>query len=130
MIAVARVLNMRHNQLHVSTRGIGGGFGGKAHISAYHAAAAALAARKFQRQVRLVVGAATDVGMAAGRCPMQLEWTAGVDAGGRLTALQLNVLLMVRGSTKQGWLGSRSALLFCWCCCRHLYACALMSAHT
>jgi hypothetical protein len=34
--------------------------------------------------------------MAAGRCPMVMDWKAGLDAQGKLTALQLDLTLMVR----------------------------------
>lgn len=46
-------------------------------------------------QVRLVVPQSVDVSMNAGRCPMVLDWRAGLDEGGRIQALQLDLSLMV-----------------------------------
>lgn len=67
----------------------------QATAAAFHATAAALAAWKYRRQVRLVVPQPVDVGMAAGRCPMVMDWRAGLDDQGKLTALQLDLTLMV-----------------------------------
>jgi xanthine dehydrogenase molybdopterin-binding subunit B len=46
-------------------------------------------------QVRLVVPQSVDVSLNAGRCPMVMDWTAGLDQMGRVQALQLQLTLMV-----------------------------------
>jgi xanthine dehydrogenase molybdopterin-binding subunit B len=46
-------------------------------------------------QVRLVVPQSVDVSLNAGRCPMVMDWTAGLDQQGRVQALQLQLTLMV-----------------------------------
>lgn len=46
-------------------------------------------------KVRLVLAQSVDVGQYAGRCPMTVDWKAGVDQHGQLTALQLDVTLLV-----------------------------------
>ncbi|WIA12062.1 hypothetical protein OEZ85_012139 [Tetradesmus obliquus] len=89
--AVARLLQLQHNQVHVTCRRVGGGFGGKADRAIFPAAAAAVAARKFGRQVRLVVPGDVDGAMNAGRLPMLLFWEAGLDAAGSLAGLKLDI---------------------------------------
>lgn len=73
------------------------------------AAAAATAAHKFRRQVRLVVAPPADGGMNGGRCATRVNWRAGVDGDGRVTALQLDIALEVRHTRTPARQGLASA---------------------
>lgn len=46
-------------------------------------------------QVRLIADGGADASMNAGRCPMTVGWTAGLDDQGQLQALKIDVTLVV-----------------------------------
>ncbi|MBK1658383.1 xanthine dehydrogenase molybdopterin binding subunit [Paracraurococcus ruber] len=84
---VARVLGLDYNRVTVATRRMGGGFGGKESNASWVAAAAALAARRTGRPVKLRLSRKADMAATGKRHPFLYRWTAGCDASGRILAL-------------------------------------------
>ncbi|ESQ36467.1 hypothetical protein EUTSA_v10006570mg [Eutrema salsugineum] len=91
--AIAACLGIPERNVRVITRRLGGGFGGKAIKSMLIATACALAAQKLQRPVRMYLNRKTDMVMAGGRHPMKIIYSVGFRSDGKLTALELNVLV-------------------------------------
>ncbi|KAH9699216.1 Indole-3-acetaldehyde oxidase [Citrus sinensis] len=90
---IARCLGIPEHNVRVITRRVGGGFGGKAIKAMPVATACALAAYKLCRPVRIYVNRKTDMVMAGGRHPMKIEYNVGFKSNGKITALQLNILI-------------------------------------
>ncbi|WP_241671139.1 xanthine dehydrogenase molybdopterin binding subunit [Dankookia rubra] len=84
---VARVLGCDHNRVMVTTRRMGGGFGGKESNASWVAAAAALGARRTGRPVKLRLSRKADIAATGKRHPFLYRWTAGFDPTGRVLAL-------------------------------------------
>ncbi|TCZ58791.1 xanthine dehydrogenase molybdopterin binding subunit [Roseicella aquatilis] len=84
---VARVLGCDHNRVTVTTRRMGGAFGGKESNASWVAACAALAARRTGRPVKLRLPRRVDIAATGKRHPFLYRWTAGFDATGRILAL-------------------------------------------
>ncbi|RDX68449.1 Abscisic-aldehyde oxidase [Mucuna pruriens] len=90
---IARCLGIPENNVRVITRRIGGGFGGKAIKSIPVATSCALAALKLQRPVRIYLNRKTDMIMAGGRHPMRITYSVGFRDDGKITALELQILV-------------------------------------
>ncbi|VYS67492.1 unnamed protein product [Arabidopsis thaliana] len=90
---IAGCLGVPENNVRVITRRVGGGFGGKAVKSMPVAAACALAASKMQRPVRTYVNRKTDMITTGGRHPMKVTYSVGFKSNGKITALDVEVLL-------------------------------------
>ncbi|KAM7256861.1 hypothetical protein ACFE04_012602 [Oxalis oulophora] len=90
---IAKCLGVPQHNVRVITRRVGGGFGGKALKALPIATACALAAQKLQRPVRVYVNRKTDMIMAGGRHPMKITYTVGYKSNGKITALQLEILI-------------------------------------
>ncbi len=93
--AVAGVLGLPMNLVDVRIKRIGGGYGGKCNPPVFVAIAAALAARKHQRAIRLAVKREVDSAMFGHRHPAQGQFTVAIGDGsdnpankGRLVGLQ------------------------------------------
>lgn len=98
--AVAATLGVPENKVDVRIKRVGGGYGGKTSQAPFVAAAAALAAQKWNRPVRLAVKRETDTAMFGHRHPGQASYVVAIGDGtdsvankGRLVGLQLDVLL-------------------------------------
>ncbi|KAJ1432167.1 Molybdopterin dehydrogenase, FAD-binding [Sesbania bispinosa] len=91
--AIARCLGIPENNVRVITRRVGGGFGGKGQKSIAPATACALAAHKLQRPVRIYLNRKTDMIMAGGRHPMKITYSVGFKNDGKITALELQILV-------------------------------------
>jgi xanthine dehydrogenase large subunit len=85
---VARVLGCDYNRVTVTCRRMGGGFGGKESNASWVAAAAALAARRTGRPVKLRLPRRADMVATGKRHPFLYRWTAGFDETGRITGLK------------------------------------------
>jgi xanthine dehydrogenase large subunit len=83
----ARVVGCDHNRITVQCRRMGGGFGGKESNASWVAAAAALAARLTGRPVKLRLSRKADMAATGKRHPFLYRWQAGIDAEGRILAL-------------------------------------------
>jgi len=84
---VGRVLGRDFNRVTVQVRRMGGGFGGKESNASWVAAAAALAAAKTGRPVKLRLSRKADMTATGKRHPFLYRWEAGFDGTGRLLAL-------------------------------------------
>ncbi|CAH8390733.1 unnamed protein product [Eruca vesicaria subsp. sativa] len=90
---VAASLGIPENKVRIITRRVGGGFGGKAVRSMPVATACAVAANKLQRPVRTYVNRKTDMIMTGGRHPMKITYSVGFKSTGKITALELEILI-------------------------------------
>ncbi|EXB73277.1 Aldehyde oxidase 1 [Morus notabilis] len=90
---IAKCLGIPQHNVRVITRRVGGGFGGKAIRAMPVATACALAAYKLHRPVRIYVNRKTDMIMAGGRHPMKITYSVGFKSDGKITALQLEILI-------------------------------------
>ncbi|RDX76625.1 Indole-3-acetaldehyde oxidase, partial [Mucuna pruriens] len=90
---VARCLGIPENNVRVITRRVGGGFGGKAVRAVACATSCALAAHKLRRPVRMYLNRKTDMIMAGGRHPMKITYSVGFKNDGKITALELEILV-------------------------------------
>ncbi|KAK9175347.1 hypothetical protein WN944_027353 [Citrus x changshan-huyou] len=90
---ISRCLGIPQHNVRVITRRLGGGFGGKFFKSMPVATACALAAYKLCRPVRIYVNRKTDMIMTGGRHPMKISYSVGFKSNGKITALQLNILI-------------------------------------
>ncbi|KAJ4724641.1 putative Aldehyde oxidase [Melia azedarach] len=90
---IAKCLGIPQHNVRMITRRIGGGFGGKAIKAMYVSTVCALAAHKLRRPVRIYVNRKTDMIMAGGRHPMKINYSVGFKSNGKITALQLNILV-------------------------------------
>ena len=89
---VAGVLGIPASKVECQVRRMGGGFGGKESQPTNIAAAAALLARKTGRPVKLRLKRRDDMAATGKRHHMVAKWKAGVDARGRITALDVEYL--------------------------------------
>ncbi|XP_054797014.1 abscisic-aldehyde oxidase-like isoform X2 [Prosopis cineraria] len=90
---IARCLGVSEHNVRVITRRVGGGFGGKAIKSIPVATTCALAAQKLNRPVRMYLNRKTDMMMAGGRHPMKITYSVGFKNNGKITALELKILV-------------------------------------
>ncbi|KAA0040101.1 indole-3-acetaldehyde oxidase-like [Cucumis melo var. makuwa] len=90
---IAKCLGVPEHNIRVITRRVGGGFGGKATKSMVVATACALAAHKLRRPVRIYLNRKTDMIMAGGRHPMKVNYNVGFKYNGKITALELDILV-------------------------------------
>uniref|UniRef100_A0A2N9ECF9 indole-3-acetaldehyde oxidase n=1 Tax=Fagus sylvatica TaxID=28930 RepID=A0A2N9ECF9_FAGSY len=90
---IARCLGIPEHNVRVITRRVGGGFGGKAIKAMPVATACALAAHKLRCPVRIYLDRKTDMIMAGGRHPMKITYSVGFKSNGKITALQLDILI-------------------------------------
>ena len=96
---VAACLGVHEAHVNTKVRRIGGGFGGKETLSTYRAAAAAVAANKLKRAVRMSMTREEDM-LASGQShPFRGTWTVGFDADGRLLGADVE-LVNNAGSTE------------------------------
>ncbi|KAF7831602.1 abscisic-aldehyde oxidase [Senna tora] len=90
---IARCLGVPEHNVRVITRRVGGGFGGKAIKSIPVATTCALAAKKLNHPVRMYLNRKTDMMMAGGRHPMKITYSVGFKSDGKITALELEILI-------------------------------------
>jgi xanthine dehydrogenase large subunit len=86
---VAHALGIDNHAVKVECRRMGGGFGGKETQAGHLAVWAAVAAHKLGHAVKLRLDRDDDFMLTGKRHPFAYEYTAGFDATGRLTALQV-----------------------------------------
>ncbi len=86
---VSHALGIDNHAVRVECRRMGGGFGGKETQAGHLAVWAAVAAKKLGQAVKLRLDRDDDFMVTGKRHPFAYEYTAGFDASGRLTALQL-----------------------------------------
>ncbi|MDQ7989811.1 MAG: xanthine dehydrogenase molybdopterin binding subunit [Candidatus Dactylopiibacterium sp.] len=89
--AVAHMLGWSAHQVSVECRRMGGAFGGKESQSAQVACAAALAAWRTGRAVKLRLDRDDDMQITGKRHDFAYDWEAGFDADGRLLGLAITL---------------------------------------
>ncbi|KAL7051325.1 hypothetical protein ACKWTF_004430 [Chironomus riparius] len=87
-IAVAEALNMPVNQINMSVRRLGGGFGGKISRPAQLACACALATIKLNKPVRLVLTIEDNMNIIGKRFPLYNEYIVEVNNDGKILKLK------------------------------------------
>ncbi|KAI9116810.1 hypothetical protein K1719_012176 [Acacia pycnantha] len=90
---IARCLNIPEHNVRTITRRVGGGFGGKFTRAHFVATSCAVAAHKLRRPVRMYMNRKTDMIMAGGRHPMKITYNVGFKRNGKITALELKILV-------------------------------------
>ena len=88
---VARALDRRVHEVTVHCRRMGGGFGGKESQAALIACAAAVAAHRLARPVKLRLDRDDDMLITGKRHEFLADYDVGFDAGGRILALSLTM---------------------------------------
>ncbi|MBX3170216.1 MAG: molybdopterin-dependent oxidoreductase [Candidatus Eremiobacteraeota bacterium] len=88
---IARALGVKVNQISVCVDQIGGGFGGKQHRSGMVGAAAAVAARKLGKPIRLLYDRATDMAMVGKRHPYLGNYSLAFTPEGLFQGYHLDV---------------------------------------
>jgi xanthine dehydrogenase large subunit len=88
----ARLLGCDYKSVTVTTRRMGGAFGGKTGDALSVAAAAALAARRTGRPVKMRLSRKVDLTTTGKRHAWLYRWTAGFDTTGRLLALDATMV--------------------------------------
>ncbi len=90
---VAHALGVHAHKVQVECRRMGGGFGGKESQSALWAAAAAIAAAKLRRPVKLRADRDDDMLVTGKRHCFYYEYEVGFDAEGRILAARVDMTL-------------------------------------
>jgi len=89
-LAVAQALNLPANKVEVKAARVGGGYGGKETRPPAIAAAAAVAAWKLNRPVRLALDRNTDMIMIGKRHPFKGTYYLSADSNGRIEKLRID----------------------------------------
>ncbi|MBS7778051.1 xanthine dehydrogenase molybdopterin binding subunit [Acidovorax sp. CCYZU-2555] len=90
---VAHALGLENHAVKVECRRMGGGFGGKETQAGHLAVWAAVAAHKFGCPVKLRLDRDDDFMITGKRHPFAYEYDVGFDDSGRITGLQLEMLV-------------------------------------
>ena len=90
--AVANMLGLADAAVNCECRRMGGAFGGKESQAAQWACLASLAAWKLNRPAKLRLDRDDDMIMTGKRHDFRVDWQAGTDAKGRLTAVEVDFL--------------------------------------
>lgn len=90
--AVASTLGVSQNKVTTKTKRLGGGFGGKQHrASSILATAAAVAATKFKKPVRLFLEREMDMSITGQRHPFYAKYKAAVTKTGKIEAVDITM---------------------------------------
>ncbi|XP_045620965.1 LOW QUALITY PROTEIN: uncharacterized protein [Procambarus clarkii] len=108
---VAQVLNVPAHSINVSVRRIGGGFGGKISRQQLVVSAAAVAAHKLTRPVRVVLDLATHMTLVGWREPYMSKYEVGFDDAGRLEAVKVDMISDVGHVGNEASVGSLASRL-------------------
>nr|XP_053649189.1 uncharacterized protein LOC128700182 isoform X1 [Cherax quadricarinatus]XP_053649190.1 uncharacterized protein LOC128700182 isoform X1 [Cherax quadricarinatus]XP_053649191.1 uncharacterized protein LOC128700182 isoform X1 [Cherax quadricarinatus]XP_053649192.1 uncharacterized protein LOC128700182 isoform X1 [Cherax quadricarinatus] len=90
--AVAQVLNVPAHSINLAVRRIGGGFGGKISRQNIVVSAAAVAAEKLKRPVRIVLDLQTHMSLVGWREPYMSKYEVGFDDDGKFEALKVDMI--------------------------------------
>ncbi len=88
---VAHALGVDSNAVRVECRRMGGGFGGKETQCGHLAVWASLAARKFNRPIKLRLDRDDDFMVTGKRHPFEYDYEVGFDDSGLITAMKLMI---------------------------------------
>ncbi|XP_065883616.1 xanthine dehydrogenase-like isoform X2 [Dysidea avara] len=90
-VAVSDVLGIQNNNVNVSVKRVGGGFGGKISRSHQIAAAAALAAHHTRRPVKIHMDIDSNMKMVGKRFPYYATYQAGFSGDGTINGVVMNI---------------------------------------
>lgn len=85
----ARVLNMPMNKIEVDVLRLGGGFGGKEDQATHWAVMTALAAKKLNNPVKLILPRQEDMRMTGKRHPYSSDFKIGLNKDGKIIAYEV-----------------------------------------
>ncbi len=88
---IAHVLGLPINKVVVTTKRMGGAFGGKECQATHPAAMAALVAQKTKRPARIAYGKDDDMCVTGGRHPFQNDYKVAFTSDGLITALKVDL---------------------------------------
>src|SRR5207237_9016197 len=88
---IAHVLGLPINKVVVTTKRMGGAFGGKECQATHPAAMAALVAHRTKRPARIAYNKDDDMRITGGRHPFQNDYRAAFTNDGVITALQVDL---------------------------------------
>ena len=88
---VSQALLKPHHLINIHTRRVGGAYGGKARIAGHIAAAAAIAANKIKRPVRLVMDIESNMAVLGKRHAHLIQYKAAVDENHRLIYVTMSI---------------------------------------
>jgi CO/xanthine dehydrogenase Mo-binding subunit len=91
--AVANTLGWPRERVRVEVPEVGGGFGGKEHYPDVLATAAAVAARKTGRPVRIVLDRAEDLRVTCKRHPSRIRFRTALDDRGAILGMEIDIVL-------------------------------------
>ena len=91
-LMVSQALKKPNNLINVQTRRLGGAYGGKTRTTGHVAAAAAIAAAKINKPVRLVMDLRSNFEVLGRRHPYLCKYKAGVDANGALQFVDMTII--------------------------------------
>ena len=91
--SLVHALGCRTEDVRVIQPHVGGGFGGKEHYPDVLATAAAIAARKLERPVKIVLDRQEDIQNTPKRHPSWIRFRTALDAAGRITGMQIDTRL-------------------------------------
>jgi len=87
---IAGVLGEPMHKVEVDVRRLGGGFGGKEDQATHWACMAAVAARRLDRPVQIVLSRTEDMRMTGKRHPYKQDFKIGLDTEGRILAYEVS----------------------------------------
>eukprot|EP01124_Arcella_intermedia_P006821 TRINITY_DN14117_c0_g1_i1.p1 TRINITY_DN14117_c0_g1~~TRINITY_DN14117_c0_g1_i1.p1 ORF type:complete len:1314 (+),score=314.98 TRINITY_DN14117_c0_g1_i1:452-3943(+) len=90
-ILVAEVLGVPQNRVVCKVKRLGGGFGGKETRSLFVSCAAAVAAKKIKKPVRITLDREDDMMMSGGRNPFMGKYKVGFTSDGKIEALDIKL---------------------------------------
>ena len=88
---VMQALAKPQHLINIHTRRLGGAYGGKTRITGHVAAAAAIAAQKFEKPIRLVMDIESNMAILGKRHPYLCQYKAGVDENHKLTYVTMSI---------------------------------------
>ncbi|ODM92327.1 Abscisic-aldehyde oxidase [Orchesella cincta] len=105
----------RAEDINVSVRRLGGGYGGKISKAAHVAAACAVAAQYTNRPVRLALDLESNMKMIGKRAPYLSRYEVGIDNDGRIQSLKAKIFC------DPGYTGNEATSLFAMVCAQSCY---------
>ncbi|CAL8083327.1 unnamed protein product [Orchesella dallaii] len=110
-LIIANALGLNANQVTVTVKRIGGGFGGKDTRSLLVALPAALAAKKFGRPARCVLSRKTDMMISGKREPYAANYQIGFSSSGQLLAVKMYIYANAGCSLDASFVGMERAVI-------------------
>lgn len=91
--AVMYAMNYEENQVQIIQSTTGGGFGGKEDYPSLLGCQVAVAAKKFERPVKLILDRREDMAVTTKRHPAKISYRAALDKNNKITAIDAEIRL-------------------------------------